>query len=534
MSTSDSAREPSMEDILASIRKIIAEDPAPAAAVGDASDPEDAGPALPAAPAIASPGSNASTDFSSSEPLVTPAPMSGRLADALGGLKKASARQEPAPSSDTQPARAPSFGGLDDDLSDLLDDVPADDRPAPGVSAAPDTKGAFSAPGRAAAASPFGSSFNPPAGLRPGRNPEAAPAPAASQSGSTAPSPPFAGEATTSLPFGQKADRGPGFSSDSLLKASSSLLAKSPDRAASTSAGTAQADEPASDAGQSAQADDAATPTAETKPPAATTGPVVIAAMPPAAKTGTSKPETASPSTTASSAPAKSTVERSSAPRPIGFALGAGASPTGPSTLEKTLGISNETPAGTASTSSPGTSAPSLTSGGPDASASASAADDEATEPILMPAKRDTVSATEPLASTSALDELAAGLAASVGSVAGSSSGMKAASEGSKTSRSPELSDGKSASVTGPDAVTAASPSSSTPAPGTSSRTLEETVGELLRPMLREWLDANMPRIVENALRSEMSESVAKSLSTGTGVPPSANVSGGFGAKKPN
>lgn len=35
-------------------------------------------------------------------------------------------------------------------------------------------------------------------------------------------------------------------------------------------------------------------------------------------------------------------------------------------------------------------------------------------------------------------------------------------------------------------------------------RTLEDTVSELLRPMLREWLDANMPRIVEKALRVEL------------------------------
>ena len=31
-------------------------------------------------------------------------------------------------------------------------------------------------------------------------------------------------------------------------------------------------------------------------------------------------------------------------------------------------------------------------------------------------------------------------------------------------------------------------------------RTMEDTVAEMLRPMLREWLDANMPRIVEKAL----------------------------------
>lgn len=35
-------------------------------------------------------------------------------------------------------------------------------------------------------------------------------------------------------------------------------------------------------------------------------------------------------------------------------------------------------------------------------------------------------------------------------------------------------------------------------------RTLEDTVAELLRPMLRDWLDANMPRIVEKALKDEL------------------------------
>lgn len=35
-------------------------------------------------------------------------------------------------------------------------------------------------------------------------------------------------------------------------------------------------------------------------------------------------------------------------------------------------------------------------------------------------------------------------------------------------------------------------------------RTLEDTVAELLRPMLREWLDSNLPRIVEKAIRVEM------------------------------
>ena len=38
-------------------------------------------------------------------------------------------------------------------------------------------------------------------------------------------------------------------------------------------------------------------------------------------------------------------------------------------------------------------------------------------------------------------------------------------------------------------------------------RTMEDTVAELLRPMLRQWLDTNMPRVVEKALRVELAAS---------------------------
>ena len=49
-------------------------------------------------------------------------------------------------------------------------------------------------------------------------------------------------------------------------------------------------------------------------------------------------------------------------------------------------------------------------------------------------------------------------------------------------------------------------------------RTMEDTVAELLRPMLREWLNNNMPRIVEKALRVEMAN-IAKA---GDGKTPKA------------
>ena len=45
-------------------------------------------------------------------------------------------------------------------------------------------------------------------------------------------------------------------------------------------------------------------------------------------------------------------------------------------------------------------------------------------------------------------------------------------------------------------------------AAGEPTRTMEDTVAELLRPMLRQWLDANMPRVVEKALRVELAASV--------------------------
>ena len=39
-------------------------------------------------------------------------------------------------------------------------------------------------------------------------------------------------------------------------------------------------------------------------------------------------------------------------------------------------------------------------------------------------------------------------------------------------------------------------------------RSLDDTAAELLRPMLRHWLDENMPRIVEKALRIELAQPV--------------------------
>jgi len=61
----------------------------------------------------------------------------------------------------------------------------------------------------------------------------------------------------------------------------------------------------------------------------------------------------------------------------------------------------------------------------------------------------------------------------------------------------------------GKPATGSASPSEA-PASEPATRTLEDTVAELLRPMLRDWLNANMPRIVEKALRGELAASAKR------------------------
>lgn len=56
-------------------------------------------------------------------------------------------------------------------------------------------------------------------------------------------------------------------------------------------------------------------------------------------------------------------------------------------------------------------------------------------------------------------------------------------------------------------------------------RTVEDIVAELLRPMLREWLAENMPRMVEKALRIELADGL-KTINQPTGAAPSAKPKG--------
>ena len=97
---------------------------------------------------------------------------------------------------------------------------------------------------------------------------------------------------------------------------------------------------------------------------------------------------------------------------------------------------------------------------------------------------------------TSPLDALAAGIAAS----------------SAKLSAKPE---GENAQPAGTTVATATAKQNTTTSQAgvanSEARTLEDVVTDMLRPMLHEWLEANMPRIVENALRIEVSESAGSS-----------------------
>jgi len=50
----------------------------------------------------------------------------------------------------------------------------------------------------------------------------------------------------------------------------------------------------------------------------------------------------------------------------------------------------------------------------------------------------------------------------------------------------------------------------STPATGPQARSLEQVIGELLEPVIRQWLEANLPRLVEEVVRKEVARAIAE------------------------
>jgi len=46
-------------------------------------------------------------------------------------------------------------------------------------------------------------------------------------------------------------------------------------------------------------------------------------------------------------------------------------------------------------------------------------------------------------------------------------------------------------------------------APPAPARTLEQVIGELLEPVIRQWLETNLPRMVEKVVRDEVARALA-------------------------
>lgn len=102
------------------------------------------------------------------------------------------------------------------------------------------------------------------------------------------------------------------------------------------------------------------------------------------------------------------------------------------------------------------------------------------------------LAAAQVAASASALDALAAGFAASNAQV-------------TPTATQPATAAPPVQTVGSVDAVTQTGPAQlgAAPAAGQPPRTLEDMVADMVKPMLQKWLTDNMPRIIEKALRSE-------------------------------
>jgi cell pole-organizing protein PopZ len=47
---------------------------------------------------------------------------------------------------------------------------------------------------------------------------------------------------------------------------------------------------------------------------------------------------------------------------------------------------------------------------------------------------------------------------------------------------------------------------------GTGAVTIEDIMKEMLRPMLREWLDANLPQVIEKLVQKELDQIARKAM----------------------
>lgn len=88
----------------------------------------------------------------------------------------------------------------------------------------------------------------------------------------------------------------------------------------------------------------------------------------------------------------------------------------------------------------------------------------------------------------------------------GSTAKQAEATPAAKTDHAAVGTAGEAKTAAAPAAAAVAKPEPAKPAAGTSKTSLEEAVAEMLRPMLGTWLEANLPRIVEEVVREHVAK----------------------------
>ncbi|MDQ8700046.1 DUF2497 domain-containing protein [Hyphomicrobium sp. LHD-15] len=126
--------------------------------------------------------------------------------------------------------------------------------------------------------------------------------------------------------------------------------------------------------------------------------------------------------------------------------------------------------------------------------------------PVVEPAPRfATAAPAAETAAAQALDALAQGLAASA--AASAFAGVTQSSAQAAIPLTPIVEPAGAAGLPPVNALTPA-PGAAGGAVPAAARTLEDAVADMLRPMLQQWVADNMPRIIEKALRNEVSNPV--------------------------
>lgn len=516
--------EPSMEDILASIRKIIAEDPA-------ATPPRPAPEAASRGTSTTLPNTAVTAPAATNPVRPDPGPLSGRLSDLM--------RNGPAEASAPAVAPPSAVHPLDDDLADLLDEPSKPAAPKANAAPSPFAASSAAAPAISAKPEPVTNWRTMPAGAPPPkRDLDARPVPpidampataqqrtpapdqrAAADLGSFIPSRP-AETPTARAPMSQPQQMPNGLSAAPVVptpraepklpsfsaaepappapRAPPVVIASMPPLKPAEELAQPKAPAPAAGAMQPAKQSE---PSAPGKDVVSKTAPQVIAAMPPLHRAPIEpKPEPA-PTPVAQTVEAKPAAIVEQAPK-AAPELADTPSLVQPSAIEtKADSVSVEAPVQAKTVDPVPVSSPSAVAAAP------------------LPA---------PTSAADALGALAAGLAKVNASTPSDNAATRPEAMPPLTRTvfaDPEYfvptsapkSVEPAATVPAPVAVPPVAPIAhalpSTPdateaAPA--QRTMEDTVAELLRPLLKQWLADNMPRIVEKALRIELASSLNK------------------------